>query len=77
MWTSVPFFVDSSSELYLSHSAAALAACLHVWTDDPGTQQVRAGPDPNHGQWPHTGTSAVKRSIGSTIGFHNHGEGPY
>ena len=22
-------------------------------------------------------TSAVKRSIGSTIGFHNHGEGPY
>ena len=21
--------------------------------------------------------SAVKRSIGSTIGFHNHGEGPY
>ena len=23
------------------------------------------------------GTSAVKRSIGSTTGFHNHGEGPY
>ena len=22
-------------------------------------------------------SSAVKRSIGSTIGFHNHGEGPY
>ena len=22
-------------------------------------------------------TSAVKRSIGSTIGFHNHGQGPY
>ena len=22
-------------------------------------------------------TGAVKRSIGSTIGFHNHGEGPY
>ena len=28
-------------------------------------------------EWGLVSCSAVKRSIGSTIGFHNHGEGPY
>ena len=27
--------------------------------------------------WTGSSSSAVKRSIGVTIGFHNHGEGPY
>ena len=32
--------------------------------------------NPTHGTWVVL-CSAVKRSIGFTIGFHNHGEGPY
>ena len=40
----------------------------------PGSEPLTAGAEPSLA-W--RCSSAVKRSIGFTIGFHNHGEGPY
>ena len=40
-------------------------------------QQDSSGPRLGMGPGMNQFCSAVKRSIGSTTGFHNHGEGPY
>ena len=56
---------------------------LPPWTDEWRARgRGRGGRGPGHrrrhaGELSLVETSAVKRSIGSTSGFHNHREGPY
>ena len=55
--------ISTIQEIRLGHNLQSLSITAVTQLADIGETQENC--------------SAVKRSIGSTIGFHNHGEGPY
>ena len=64
--------------------AAAAAGCVGHCDDNLSVRGARSYHAPSvirkYGEWQQKQTvnnSAVKGSIGSITGFHNHGEGPY